>query len=480
MATIASMKIFDSLLEKKKNLPVKSKEIKLFVCGPTVYDKAHIGHARTYIAFDAFVRYLRYKGIKVFYLMNITDVDDKIIAKAQEKQKNPFEIARIFEKDFHKSEKLLNIKSVTKYARASAHIKEIIAQIKTLIKKGYAYQTQNGVYFQVKKFKDYGKLSKQNLETLRPGWRIDVDPQKKDPLDFALWKKAKINIPHLESQKQPIFLGFEPLWKSPWGWGRPGWHIEDTAITEKYFGVQYDIHGGASELKFPHHESEIAQQEAASGRKPLVKIWMHTGVLLVGGQKMSKSLKNFITIEDFVSKYGANALRFLVLEHSYRSPIDYTEEAALSAQKSINFLIKFLSKLDFVAKSQNKKLSSKPLPLKKFEKQIINSLEDDFNTPKALGIIFDLIKKVESSIYTLSAKELKNAADFIKKYLEILGFSFPKLPVKIPAKIAKLATQREKLRSNKQFIKADDLRKKINQLGYSLEDTPLGPFIYKN
>jgi cysteinyl-tRNA synthetase len=472
------MKLLDSLSGKKIEIKKSAKPLKIFVCGPTVYDKTHIGHARTYIAFDAFVQYLRYSGQEVYYLMNITDVDDKIIAKAQREQKNPFDVAELFEDYFHQGEKLLNIESVTKYARASAHIKEIIAQIETLVKKGYAYETQRGVYFRVKKFKNYGKLSKQNLDALRPGWRVDIDPEKNDPLDFVLWKKYQSELSQAKNAKQPVIVGSEPLWKSPWGWGRPGWHIEDTAITEKYFGVQYDIHGGASELKFPHHESEIAQQEAASGKKPLVKVWMHTGVLLVSGQKMSKSLKNFVTIDDFVSKYGSNALRLLVLNHSYHSPIDYTEESAQAAQKNIISLIQFFLKADFASKHQKEGFGS--LPIKEIEKQITKALNDDFNTPKAIGLLFELANKAESSIYTLPAGEIKKTARFIQKYFEILGFILPVPESEIPDKVLDLATNREKFRGNKQFIKADALRNEINELGYSVEDTPFGPFIRKN
>ncbi len=471
------MRLQDSLSGKKIELKKTSKPIKLFVCGPTVYDKTHIGHARTYVAFDAFVQYLRYTGQKVFYLINITDVDDKIIAKAQQEQKNPFEIAEFFENDFHQTEKILNIESVTKYARASDHIKEIIAQIKVLIKRGYAYETQHGIYFKVKKFKNYGKLSKQNLNALRPGWRIDIDPEKKDPLDFALWKKSASEI-KTSDKKQPAIVDSEPFWKSPWGWGRPGWHIEDTAITEKYFGVQYDIHGGAAELKFPHHESEIAQQESASGKKPLVKIWMHTGVLLVGGQKMSKSLKNFITVDDFVSKYGSNALRLMILNHSYHSPVDYTDETAQAAHNNIISLMQFLLKADFVSKHQKEGFGS--LPLKEFEKQITESLDDDFNTPKAMGLLFELVNRIESSIYTLPAGEIKKAARFVQKYFEILGFVLPVPESEIPDKIFNLASEREEFRGNKQFIKADALRNEINELGYSVEDTPFGPFVRKD
>ena len=302
------IKIYNSLT--KNYTQIKNKNLKLFVCGPTVYDFSHIGHARIYIFFDTFVRFLRKNGYKVKFLMNITDVDDKIINKAKELNKSSFYIAQKYEKEFLKDIGELKIK-VDKFARASQHIDMIIKQIKKLLEKSYAYVTPSGsVYFRTKKFKDYGKLSGQDINQLKD---IEKSEEKEDPLDFALWKGRT------EKNK------FEPIWKAPWGYGRPGWHIEDTAITEKYFGVQYDIHGGGIDLIFPHHECEIAQQEAASGKKPFVKIWMHVNLLYVDGKKMSKSLGNFITIRDFAKRYPLRFLRFFILAHHWRAIIDYNQ-----------------------------------------------------------------------------------------------------------------------------------------------------------
>ncbi|MEK7146691.1 MAG: cysteine--tRNA ligase, partial [Patescibacteria group bacterium] len=280
-----ALKIYNTLSGKKESLKKPAnRALKLFVCGPTVYDYSHIGHARTYLFFDIFARYLKSLGFKTFYLQNITDIDDKIINRANREKKNISAVARFFEKEYYRDMKTLAVESVDCYGKAGDFIKEIQRQIQTLVKKGFAYKTKNGVYFEVKKFKNFGKLSRQNLNALRPGWRIEPDPGKKDPLDFALWK----------------FSEQKPYWPSLWGKGRPGWHIEDTAITGKIFGSQYDLHGGGNDLKFPHHEAEIAQAESASGKKPFVKIWLHTGFLLVNGEKMSKSLGNFITIKDFL------------------------------------------------------------------------------------------------------------------------------------------------------------------------------------
>ena len=323
------MKIYNTLSGKKEVVRASKRPLKFFVCGPTVYDYSHIGHARTYVAFDIAVRWLEFSGFKVFYLQNITDVDDKIINRAKSENKNPLALARFFEKEYLKDMKSLGVVSVDKYARAAGHLKEIKRQIAALLKKGFAYRTKSGVYFEVKKFGGYGKLSRQNLEETRRGWRIEPDPEKKDRLDFALWKNRQAG---------------ELAWPSPWGAGRPGWHIEDTAIAEKFFGPQYDIHGGAVDLKFPHHESEIAQAEAASGKKPFVKIWMHTGFLLAGGEKMSKSSGNFITIRDFLKNRDAAALRLLIASRHYRSPLDYEESLAENAENSLRTIGSFWKK----------------------------------------------------------------------------------------------------------------------------------------
>ena len=480
------MKIFNTLSNKKELLKKPRKGyLKLFVCGPTVYDFPHIGHAKTYIVFDAFVRFLRSQKIKVIYLQNITDVDDKIIKRAKESHKNPLELAKFFEKEYKKIMKKLNINSVNIYARATDHIKEIQNQISILLKKGFAYQTNNGVYFEVRKFKSYGELSKQNLDELRPGWRIEPDPEKKDPLDFALWKKvnSKLQAQNSKQNQKSKFqiLDGEPIWQSPWGWGRPGWHIEDTAIAEKFFGPQYDIHGGGVDLKFPHHESEIAQMESISGKKPFVKIWMHTGPLLVENKKMSKSFKNFITIPDFLKKYSPEVLRMLVLSVHYRSPLNYTDQLALQTKNSLRNIEEFLEKLRLVIASKNKKQKSSDFKIDKLIKVLdisfIKALEDDFNTPKAFSIIFDIISSWQNQIWQFNKEQAEKIIKSIKNKLNVLGIELPAL--KTPKKIKNLVKKRELLRKNKQFIQADLLRKKIERLGYKIEDTPIGPLILR-
>jgi len=476
------MRILDTLSNKKIEIKKSKAGLKLFVCGPTVYDYSHIGHARTYIVFDSFVKYLRFSKNKVFYLQNITDIDDKIINRAKNRDISPEKLAKQFEKEYYTDMKALNINSVNKYAPASKHIKEIQKQITVLLEKNFAYETKNGVYFQVKKFTNYGNLSKQNLNELRHGYRIEQDPQKKDPLDFSLWKRnPKLQAPN-STQIKNLKLKIEncePFWPSPWGWGRPGWHIEDTAITEKIFGSQYDIHGGANDLKFPHHESEIAQQESISGKKPFVKIWMHTGFLLIKGDKMSKSLNNFITIREFLKKNSSSDLRMIVFSHHYRSPVNYNDEILAQAKKSLNTIEDFMTTLKFVElNAVNKKsaVNTKKI-LERFENDFKKALDDDFNTPKALSEIFNLINHMNHSLWKLSKKDAMAIKASVIKLLKL--FEINTASVKIPLKIAKLAQERHLSRQNKQFVPADRLRIKIERLGYLIKDTPLGPMVQR-
>lgn len=454
------MFIYNSLTQKKERLQKPHRRaLKLFVCGPTVYDYSHIGHAKTYCSFDTIVRYLRARGYKITYLQNITDVDDKIIERAKQEEKMPHEIARHFEQEYHHDMLLLNVTSVDQHARASEFIPAILRQITTLIKKGFAYKTKNGVYFEVKKFKHYGELSRQKINELRAGWRIEPDPEKRDPLDFALWK--------LSSN--------EPNWPSPWGTGRPGWHIEDTAITEEYFGPQYDLHGGGVDLKFPHHESEIAQQEAASGKTPFVMIWMHTGFLLVNDEKMSKSLGNFITIRDFLKKYPSIVLRFMIASAHYRSPFNYTKSLAEQSAQAVHSIVAFVTKL---ALAQTKSTSKGALKIKVREiitaakKQFIDTMDDDFNTPSALAALFAAIKTTEPHLWTFSKKEARVVSDFLIEHFAILGLAIA--PCIAPQQITTMIRRREEYRKKKQFAQADVLRQHITEMGYAIEDTPLG------
>ena len=380
------LNIYNTLSKKKEPIKLrKGKKINLFVCGPTVYDFMHIGNARTFINFDCFAKYLKHLGFAVFYLQNITDIDDKIIARAREKGVSPKDLADAFTKEYLKDMKALGVNSVKKYAKATDYIKEIISQVKHLQDKGYAYALEDGIYFDISKFKNYGKLSGRTaLQAEDSVSRIDYSKNKKNRGDFCLWKFS---------------VEGEPSWPSPFGSGRPGWHIEDTAITEKFFGAQYDIHGGGIDLLFPHHEAEITQMEAISGKRPMAKHWMHTGPLTVNGQKMSKSLNNFVTIDTFLKRNLYQLLRFWVAKNLWHSPIDYSEgimiEVKLSLEKIEEFLRKLkVKKLKVKSTSQNAKL------LKKFKTDFYASLADDFNTPKAFAAVFEFIKEVNKLLDT--------------------------------------------------------------------------------
>ncbi len=475
------MLIYDSLSETKKDFPKTKKEIRLFVCGITPYDNPHIGHARTYLAFDIIVRYLRHQGWKIKYLQNVTDIDDKIIERARERSLNWKDFEKNYEKKYHQNEKSLEIVSVNKYAKATEHIPQIIKQVQTLIEKEFAYKIDDGYYFDVSKFVDYGKLARRTIQQSEDGVsRIDDSLNKRNKADFCLWKfPQNVNDNKFKTEsigKKFVVLNTEPFWDSPFGWGRPGWHIEDTAITEYYFGPQYDIHGGAIDLKFPHHEAEIAQQESASGKKPMVKFWMHTGFLLVNGQKMSKSSGNFITIDEFLKKYDPQVLRYIILSHHYRSPIDYDQNTAEQAKSSLATIQNFVYKLSLIKKSGtiSKKIEN---DISSAEEKFNQSMEDDFNTPKALASIFEIIGNLQD-VFGLNKKEVTEISSFVVKNLQIFGIKIEKTP-KIPLKIKILAKKRERARNNKQFIQSDVLRKKIIELGYWLEDTPLGYLIYK-
>ncbi len=461
------MKIFNTLSRKKEIVkPRSGKKINLFVCGPTVYDFSHIGHARTYIAFDVIARFLKAKKFDVFYLQNITDIDDKIIKRAAETQTSPKALAKRFEQEYVKDMKALLVLSVSKYARATDYIPEITSQVQRLLQKDYAYVIpEDGIYYDISRFKGYGKLSGRTTQQAEDAVsRIDDSIKKRHKGDFALWKFSKRD---------------EPKWKSSWGWGRPGWHIEDTAITEKHFGSQYDIHGGARDLIFPHHEAEIAQMEGISGKKPLVRTWMHTGFLTMNGEKMSKSLGNYITIQDFLSKHSPRLLRFFVLKTHYRSPIDYLEELLLQAEQELERIDEFVQKLKTLksapATSRNIKL------IKETRQAFFAAMEDDINTPKAIAALFDLVKKGNSllSQLALNTDDAKDILAFLKEIDAILSFIFWQEKTAIPLAIRKLAEERERYRKDKQWQKADVIRKKLLERGWQVEDTPSDPKLKK-
>ncbi len=472
------MRIYNTLTKKKDSLEIgDDRKINFFVCGPTVYDFSHIGHARTYVLFDAFVKYLRIQGFDVFYLQNITDIDDKIIKRSLETEEDFSELTKRFEEEYYKDMNLLKVDSVSEYARATDYIKEIISQVERLLENGFAYTIEDGIYYDISKFDNYGKLSGRTTEQAEDGTsRIDESIKKKNKGDFCLWKFSKEN---------------EPKWKSPWGDGRPGWHIEDTAIAESFFGTQYNIHGGARDLIFPHHEAEIAQMEAISGKSPFVKYWMHTGFLTVEREKMSKSLNNFITIRDFVEKHSPRVLRFLALKSHYRSPIDYNEKNIDQIYQELRRIDRFIGSLENQeAEDSHSKKRETEETVAKYKKEINEALQDDFNTPIAIASLFSFISEMNPKLNNAD-KETIN--EFLEDIDKIFGFliTSPKerlveylttseRSIELEGKddtedhIRELANEREIARNSGNFKEADNIRKKIEEKGYLIEDTKEG------
>lgn len=466
-----NLRIYNTLTGKKDIFkPRKGKKVNLFVCGPTVYDFAHIGHARTYVIFDCFARYLKARGYTVFYLQNVTDVDDKIIARARERGVEGHLLADAFLKEHLKDMKLLGITSVNRYAKATDYIKQIVSQVQRLQKKGYAYTLDDGIYFDIAKFKDYGKLSGRSvLQAEDSVSRIDYSAKKKNRGDFCLWKFTRS---HSED---------EPSWKTLLGAGRPGWHIEDTAITEKFFGAQYDIHGGARDLIFPHHEAEIAQMEAVSGRRPLAKYWMHTGFLTVGEQKMGKSLGNSMVLGDFLKRHSVQQLRFWIAKNLWHSPMDYSEAVMIESRAALEKIEEFLRKLrDIRAKVSG---SAAGNLLKTAQESFYAALDDDFNTPKAFATLFDFVKEINilMSHNELTSKDAKAIGKFFVQIDKIFGIiDQEKLKTSgVPAEVLVLLDQRQEHRRHEEWQQADQVRMEIEKYGYAVEDTPAGPVLKK-
>jgi cysteinyl-tRNA synthetase len=465
VTVFADLVVFNTLTRRFEPFePLVGRRVFMFVCGPTVYDYSHLGHARTYVFYDTLARFLRKLGYSLFYLQNITDVDDKIVNRAAEEGRDPVELAREFESYYYEDMRALNITSVNLYARASDYLKEIFEQVETLIKLGKAYVTESGVYFDITTFPDYGKLSGQRPEELRVH-RIEPDPTKRNPGDFALWR----NRPREE-------FG----WESPWGYGRPGWHIEDTAISIKHFGKQYDIHGGAIELAFPHHEAEIAQAESFTGEKPFVKYWIHTGLLTVEGEKMSKSLGNFVTIREALREYDANTLRIFLLSRHYRSPIDfrweYLEQARSSYERIINCL-ENLKELEIgEGGDEEREFLSR---VRERRGSFYRRMLDDVNTAEALGELYELVRDVNSfseRMGKISEAGRNEVISTFSELLDLLGLRIEEGPdtSMLHALISLILDVRENLRRRREYDLADEIRGRMRELGIDVQDTPKG------
>jgi cysteinyl-tRNA synthetase len=464
------MQIYNSLTKQKDEFLSPGSKVRMFVCGPTVYDYTHIGNARTFVVFDVIAKYLRYRGYNLYYIQNITDIDDKIIKRAQETGQNWKELSQRFEKIFLENMKSLKVDSVDSYPRATDHIPEIIKQVKTLIKKGNAYLIENdGWYFDLKTFPEYGKLSGRTIEMADDAVsRIDESASKRNKGDFCLWKFSKPN---------------EPSWPAEFGAGRPGWHIEDTAITEKYFGPQYEIHGGGRDLIFPHHEAEIAQQESASGLKSFVKYWLHVGFLVNKDRsKISKSTGNFLTVEEALKRYSPEVLRFYFLSAHYRSPLEYLDDSLEKAAAGVRNLEEIKVYLEKIAEKEafnadgDKKLTA---IIEEGEKEILEAMDNDFNTQMAFGLLGKLVSQIYKSIksFDIGIESYKKFNRLINLFDQVFGV-VPQTK-EISSEVYKLVQEREKARRDGNFNLADKLREQIKNLGYEIEDTSYGPLVKK-
>jgi len=465
--SMGTVKIHNSLNKTKEDFyPLKGKTVKMYTCGVTVYDDCHIGHARSLYTFDVIVRYLKYKGFKVNFVRNITDVDDKIINRAKDLGVETKELADKYIKSYYKDLLSLGIGKADFEPRATENIREMVKYIEKLIKKDYAYVTDSGVYFDISKFKGYGKLSNQSTDQMLEGVRIQIDEKKKNPLDFALWKKSKEG---------------EPSWKSPWGQGRPGWHIECSVMSQKYLKTDtLDIHGGGRDLIFPHHENELTQAEASTG-KPFAKYWIHHGLLTINGQKMAKSLGNFVTINEVLSKYPADILKLFYLQAHYSSSIDFSwekMEEVKRAYESIDILREKLKK-EYGKVNIAKAIKAGTGFVSEFKEQFIQSMDDDFNTAQALAVLFEMVNKCNAVFDSnVESKQfiLRYALDFMQEIAGIFGLTFLKdeLSNKEKKVIEDKIKLRNKYRAQKKFKEADTVREELESEGIILEDTKEG------
>ncbi len=453
------MKIFNTLTREKDEFkPINEGEVKIYACGPTVYNYIHIGNARPLCVFDVLRRYLEWRGNKVTFVQNFTDIDDKLIKKANEEGTTVPEIAKRYINEFWTDAKGLNVKEATVHPRATENIQQIIDIISALFDKGYAYESGGDVYYRTKKFKDYGKLSHQPLEDLEAGARIDVADIKEDPMDFCLWKGAKPG---------------EPYWESPWGNGRPGWHIECSAMAGRYLGKTIDIHCGGFDLIFPHHENEIAQSEAANGCE-FAHYWMHNGFINVDNHKMSKSLGNFFTVRDVAEKYGYEPIRYMMVACQYRSPINYSYEVIEQAKNSLERLYTCRDNIDFALKNAP---DGGEIPdfIETRKQEFIAAMDDDLNTADALAAIFMLVRDINTLIAGGAGKNaLAACADMFDELTGVLGIVYNRKTEALDSDIEALIEQRTAARKAKDFKTADEIRDKLKAMGIVLEDTPQG------
>lgn len=486
------LKIYNSLTRQKETFkPIEENTVKMYVCGMTVYSDTHIGHARTYLAFDLIRRYLEYKKYKVTYIQNVTDVDDKIILAANKQGIDALTYSKQFTERCLQDLDRLGIRRATAYPKASETIPEMIEMIQHIIDNGFAYVSQGDVYFSVEKFNNYGKLSGQNKEEMKSGSRIQLDDSKQNPLDFALWKSAKPG---------------EPSWDSPWGKGRPGWHIECSAMSSKYLGIPFDIHGGGMDLRFPHHENEIAQAEAAT-KKPFVNYWMHIGLLTINGEKMSKSIGNIVNVRDLLEKWDAEVVRMFFAQAHYRSPPDYSEKALTDTKKGLERIHRLKERLEHLSQAtKNKTIDTTTCNesektyisnIEKFKNDFEEAMDDDFNTPKAFASLFEFVNysnkileentiknqaiyaygletlQTISTVLTLFQNNNNTVDESIKnKIIDLVEkYHISIQSEDIDENIASLIELRKKAREQKNWSLADEIRNALQEIGFEIQDT---------
>ncbi len=465
------MKIYNTMTgQKEEFVPIEEGKVRIYVCGPTVYNFFHIGNARPFVVFDTLRRYFKYRGYDVKFVQNFTDVDDKIINRAREEGISAPEVSEKYIKEYYDDAKALNVIPADVHPKVSEHIPEIIQFIETLIEKGYAYEADGDVYYSTRKFKGYGKLSKQNIDDLESGARIAIGEVKKDPLDFALWKARKTED--------------EIAWESPWGLGRPGWHIECSTMAKKHLGDTIDIHGGGQDLQFPHHENEIAQSEACNG-VPFAHYWMHNGYITVDGVKMSKSLNNFFTVRDIRKEFSGDFIRFFLLSGQYRNPINFSDTEMNSVKQGYDRIVNAVETLEFLTENgadEIKEAEKAALPhLDELKTEFINAMDDDLNTAVAISTIFEMVSAINQAVSGGGSKAFAGKAlAIIHELTDVLGILQKDEEDAIGEDIQKLVEERQQARKEKNWARADEIRDYLAGKGYILKDTPQGVQIVRN
>lgn len=465
------MRIYNTLSGKKEELvPLREGEISMYVCGPTVYNFFHIGNARPLVVFDTMRRYLQYRGYKVKYVQNFTDVDDKIINRAREEGCTAPEISEKYIEEYFKDTAALNVKKADVHPKVSEHIPEIMKFVKDLVDESFAYEADGDVYFSTRKFPEYGKLSGQNIDDLESGARIAIGEVKKDPLDFALWKGRKEEG--------------EIAWESPWGMGRPGWHIECSAMAKKHLGATIDIHAGGQDLQFPHHENEIAQSECCNGA-PFARYWMHNAYITMNRQKMSKSKGNFFTVRDIRKTYTGEEIRFFLLSGHYRSPIDFGEDLMKQARASLERLHNCKENLLYLTesgKAGDMTASEKEVRdgYETYRNRFIDVMDDDLNTADGISVVFELVTAINSAVRADTTVEFaKKSLETLMEFADVLGILQVEEDNSVDEEIRKLVDERQQARKDKNFARADEIRDMLRERGITLKDTPQGVQIVK-